>query len=257
MKLSVVSSSGLPPSQTLSAPSSNWRRAGAEGELGPEAAGGPCHPVRLPHWTTAPGLPPLCQRQTLPSDSPTPPGWPHTAEGGAAGPVGREPAGGAGGGSRLVESVSVHISEPDALLFSVSTIAPTLCDSRPRPLSQVDHCDITVMMLWTCCGQALAKDVKWKDNWLPKTFLWAWVKLKLEGALQYMKDERVCSRLCSHWNNYAGFTHEVEKPLMCLSVILFTHGCTLHLRSPQHQLSALCGLKTTAANVSDSLLLWI
>lgn len=149
MKLSVVSSSGLPPTQTFSAPPSNWRRPGAEGELGSEAACGPRHPVRLPRQTRAPGLPPLRQRQTLPSDSPTPPGWPHTAGGGAAGPIGREPASRAGGGSWLVESISAHISEPHVLLFSFSTIAPTLCDSRLRPLSQIDHCDITVMS-WTC-----------------------------------------------------------------------------------------------------------
>lgn len=147
MNVSLVSS-GLPPTQTLSAPPSNWRRPGAEGELGPEAAGGPGHPVRLPHRIAAPGLPALCQHQTLPSDSPTPPGWPHSAEGGAAGPVGRKPASRAGGGSRLVEGVCVHISKPYALFFSITTIAPTLCASRPRPLSQVNRCDITVMS-WT------------------------------------------------------------------------------------------------------------
>lgn len=139
----LVSSTELPPPQTCSTAPSNWRRPGAEGELGPAAAGGARHPDWLPHPTTAPGLSPVRQRQTLSSDAPPPSGRPHTTRRGAAGAIGREPAGWVDGGSWLVESISTHLFQPH-LLLSTSTTDPTLCDSRPHPLSQINHCDVTV-----------------------------------------------------------------------------------------------------------------
>lgn len=89
---------------------------------------------------------------------------------------------------------------------------------------------------------------------------------ELIGSLKTHSELEWCSKLKEEW---APFTLKLlcrlrhmkkKKPLLCF--ILLAPDCTSHLRnnhnlsSPQHQQPALCGLKATAANVSDDLLFW-
>lgn len=116
---------------------------------------------------------------------------------------------------------SCHQALPPALPLS----SPLWFPAPPMQAGPLlwHHCDAIDRPL---LGVAV-KDGEWRrDNRLPKN--------SLEKKELDMKEEWAWSRLCSHWDNYADFTHKDETSSM--RFILFTPDTSVHLNIINHRL---------------------